>query len=354
MRILHLIPTLGGGGAEKQLAMLAPAMVHLGCKTGVAYRTDGANLDILRAGKADVLQLPQRSNHHPMQLYDILALVRLWRPDLIQTWLTQMDIMGGAVATVTGTPHVLSERSSAKMYAGSWKNSMRIFLGKAANAIIANSDGGANYWRHLGSARKVIVIPNAMKPLDVTEAVHPWDGRPYFVSAGRMSHEKNALTAISALIAALKAMPTMHAAIIGDGPERDGVAALISDSPVSNRMRLVGYSHNLGSWLQCATAYISTSFVEGHPNVVMEAAQVRCPLVLSDIPAHREAIGDGAVYVSAENVAGFADALLAIGQDVIAVAKRTELAFRKTEPLELEHIAERYVEFYRQILAGAF
>lgn len=334
-----------------QLAMLAPAMAQLGCTTGVAFHTGGANLAQLERGGAEVHLLPQRSNHHPMQFVDIMALVRSWKPDLIQTWITQMDILGGGVAKLTGIPHILSERSSAKMYADGWKDRLRIAIGKTACAIIANSNGGADYWRNLGAAGRITVIPNAMKPLDPTEPLHPWGNRRYFVCAGRLSPEKNAQTAVRSLIAAVEAMPDMHAAIIGDGPDRGSVANLISKSTASDRLLMTGYSNDLQRWLRCATAYMSASYVEGHPNVVMEAAQARCPLILSDIPAHREAVGDGATYIAAENVNGFARALVAAGQGKGEANMRVRLAYEKTERLALKHVTQSYLNFYRQILA---
>jgi glycosyltransferase involved in cell wall biosynthesis len=36
-----------------------------------------------------------------------------------------------------------------------------------------------------------------------------------------------------------------------------------------------------------ATAFISPSLFEGHPNTVIEAMAAGCPLIVSDIPAHR-------------------------------------------------------------------
>lgn len=350
MRILYLIPTLDGGGAERQLALLAPALAQSGVETGVAFHSGGPNYDLLNTGEVDLLPLPARGNHHPMQLWDIISLVRIWKPDLIQTYLTKMDILGGLAAKITRTPHILSERSSAMMYAQGWKNTARVGLGKSAKAIIANSEGGAHYWRSLGAAGQIDVIPNALRPLKTAEPEHPWEGKPYLVSAGRLSPEKNAVTAAKALIAALKRMPTVYAAIIGDGPDRDLVADIVSNSGVSERLRILGYTDKLDTWLRYAVAYISASYVEGHPNVVMEAAQAKCPLILSDIPAHWEAIGNGATYVEAENIDGFTDALVTTMCDPAATANHVRNALAKTKALQFDAIIPRYRKLYWQCL----
>lgn len=350
MRILHLIPTLGGGGAERQLGLLAPALAQSGVEIGVAYHGGGPNLDLLCRSTVDLFPLPRRGNYHPMQLWDIGSLVSRWRPDAIQTWLPQMDILGGMVAHFTRTPHILSERSSASMYADSLKIAVRTRMGRLARAIIANSQGGADYWYALGAHSQIIVIPNAMPPLKDDISPHPWPGKRYFVMAGRFSPEKNAVTAARALVMALEASPDMHAAILGDGPDREMVSAVVTASTVAQRVRMVGYSNDVNTWLRHAAAYVSSSYVEGHPNVVLEAAQALCPLILSDIPAHREAIGEGAAYVAADDVAGYASALGFAIDAPVETARRIESARARVDMLALGTITERYALLYRELL----
>ena len=43
--------------------------------------------------------------------------------------------------------------------------------------------------------------------------------------------------------------------------------------------------------LKMSNVFVSTSSFEGQPNAVLEAMACGCPLVVSDIPAHREFLG---------------------------------------------------------------
>ena len=51
------------------------------------------------------------------------------------------------------------------------------------------------------------------------------------------------------------------------------------------------------SLYSAADIYISASYSEGLPNSVLEAGAVGCPMILSDIPQHREIFGEGCKFV---------------------------------------------------------
>ena len=66
MRILHLIPTLGGGGAERQIAYLAQGLQARGCDVHVAIDSGGPNLERLVRTGATVHWIRTRGNYDPV------------------------------------------------------------------------------------------------------------------------------------------------------------------------------------------------------------------------------------------------------------------------------------------------
>ena len=46
-----------------------------------------------------------------------------------------------------------------------------------------------------------------------------------------------------------------------------------------------------------ASVLVSPSVFEGNPNIVLEAMACRCPLVVSDIPAHRAILNESAAIL---------------------------------------------------------
>jgi glycosyltransferase involved in cell wall biosynthesis len=74
--------------------------------------------------------------------------------------------------------------------------------------------------------------------------------------------------------------------ILGDGPLRDKCEGLAEHS--DSEVRLLGHVENVRSYLQAADLFVSASRAEGLPYTVMEALSTGLPVILSDIPPHRE------------------------------------------------------------------
>ena len=65
MRILHLIPSFAGGGAERQLAYTAGALSDLAVDTHVGYVHGGPNLTFLEKKPVTMHQISAVGNHDP-------------------------------------------------------------------------------------------------------------------------------------------------------------------------------------------------------------------------------------------------------------------------------------------------
>lgn len=349
LRILHLIPSMSAGGAERQLALLAPALAAAGARVGVAYGAGGPNLSLLQRGAVDLLPLPARAHHDPRLLLDLTSLIRRWRPDVVQTWILQMDVLGGLAARWTGVPHVLSERCSAELYADDWKSRLRVRIGRRARAIVANSQGGLDYWRALGVRVPLHLVRNGVSPADGAPppATFGVAGHPLLLAVGRLSEQKNVFVLVDALSRALVRLPGHQALVLGEGPLRGAIEAQVASGPVPGRIHLGGVSPSVGWWMERADAFVSASLYEGHPNVVIEAAAAGCPLVLSDIPAHREVVQpDAALFAPPHDPDALADRIVEAARDRAAAAGRAARARQGVADLTIEAAAGRYLGIY--------
>lgn len=354
MRILHCIPTLSGGGAERQLALLAPRHVAAGHDVHVVLIQGGTYLDRITRGGVTVHQLPPRSSLDPRTALSIARLIRSLQVDLVQTWLPMMDVWGGVAALARHVPWILSERNCAGAYPPGAKSLLRRLAGRRATAIVANSDFGIEYWSPGTNGQLHAVIRNAVD-FDAVDATEPAAGIPpgarLIVYVGRLSAEKNLETIVPAVVPILAERKDVFFVLCGKGPLEPMVRAMIAKSGVADRIVMRGFVPDAERWLRRADLLIFLSWYEGNPNAVVEALAHGTPVVLSDIAAHRELVdARSGILVDAASAADATNAMRSILDDPAAARERAERARRSLEGRSLDAIADQYVSIYKKVL----
>ena len=353
LRVLHLIPSLDYGGSERQVALLAREQAFVGFDVHLGLLRLGPQANLLDASKVRLHELRHGSNHDPGLALNVLRLVRTVAPDVVQTWLTQMDILGGIAARLSRRRWVMTERSSAGAYPPTIKHWLRLRLGRAADRIVANSAAGVDYWHCHGVSGHCCVVPNAVQP-DESGSQH-FRGRhtaPVILFVGRFVPEKNLHLLIEALGPVLRERPA-QAMFCGDGPQRDRLRAQIEAAGLAERVSLPGYCMDVPALIRSASVFVSLSAFEGQPNTVLEAMAGGCPVVLSDIPAHRELVdNESALLVNPADVRSVTQAILQTLTDPAASHKRADRARDRVRVQTPSAIARQYESVYRDVLNG--
>lgn len=161
--------------------------------------------------------------------------------------------------------------------------------------------------------------------------------RSYFLFAGGISPHKNLetlLDAYSKLREARDAVPPL--VLVGDLDDEsylsaaDRVRRRIATLELAEHVRLPGFvsDETLACLYSGATCVVLPSLAEGFGLPAVEAAACGAPLVLSDLPAHRETLDGAALFVRPTDVDGFAAAL---GRVLDDESERDVLARRAQE-----------------------
>jgi glycosyltransferase involved in cell wall biosynthesis len=358
-RILHAIATMEGGGAERQLAYLSGGLVRLGWEVHIACIRGGPNQERLEESGAIVHRLSHTSTHDPFLSLRLAALGAKIRPTLVQSWLLLMDTHVGIYSRLTGIPWILSERNSAAAYKPSWKNRLRQCLGRGASAIIANSTAGLEYWTPGvgGSGPRLFVVRNTV-PVDQIESQMPVsasqfaleNARPVILYAGRLIDQKN----IPNLLTAFKIVMSQTEAVVaicGDGPLHQFVREELKAPLMAKRAVVAGYVTNLCQWMKRADVFVSVSCFEGCPNTVLECMASGCPLVVSDIPAHREILDEAtAILVDPNSPCAIAEGILSVLRNREDAVSRANSALSTVRHWSQDSIAREYDRIYAAIL----
>jgi glycosyltransferase involved in cell wall biosynthesis len=346
-RVVHHIPTLRHGGAERQLAYLAPGLRAAGWDVHVVISETGANLDRLRNGGGIVHELSHRGSYDPRALAGSIGVLRALQPAIVHTWLARSDILGGSSAVWCGFPWILGEGSAEEAYPPSWQTRLRARLARRAAGIVSNSKGGDRYWeRILGDRVPRFIVGNALplREIDVAPPMNESSDEPLVVYAGRLSAEKNVERLIDALAIAVRRVP-FHAVLCGGGPARVQAETAVARSGNSDRIVLAGEVPTAWPHMKAAAVFVSVSTFEGSPNTVLEAMGCGAPLVLSDIPAHRELVGDAAIFVNPLSIESIAAGLVEALTDPdrrARVAKARAIAETATPECRSAELADVY------------
>ena len=179
------------------------------------------------------------------------------------------------------------------------------------------------------------------------------DKRPIIMSAGRLDEQKNFEVMIRGLAKVLD-QTGAGAVIFGEGSLRGRLEALIRDCGMQEKILLPGTVPSIWSALKSARIFISLSRYEGHPNVVLEAMACGCPLIVSDIPSHREFLDETtAVFVAQyEDPGVVANAILEVLGNAEAASMRSRAArARLDRGYSVATISGKYEAVYEAVLA---
>ena len=200
-----------------------------------------------------------------------------------------------------GRPVVLTARGSDVTQIADYPAPRRLIQAavQAAAGVITVSSALRDGVLALGAAPdRVQVLRNGV---DV-DAFHPPRGsedraaarqalgltRPTLISVGHLIERKgHALT-----IKAMPLLPEWDLIILGEGPDRAALEALIARLGLADRVRLLGARPHgqLAACYGAADAMVLASSREGWANVLLESMACGTPVVASDIPGNPEVV----------------------------------------------------------------
>jgi len=125
---------------------------------------------------------------------------------------------------------------------------------------------------------RISIIPHAIDPVNCPEST-PKSYDVLFV--GRLAKVKHVETLVQAIGIARGHDPPLKAAIIGKGPEEQGLKALSDELGTSALIEFLGYVPDVYYWYNRARMSIIPSEREGFPYAAIESLSCGCPVIAS-------------------------------------------------------------------------
>lgn len=374
-RVLNIIDTLGRGGAETLLVHLAEDLRSRGAAFEVAVLSEPHTLasELERRG-VEVHRRPASGlsvSRVPEAAVWVASLVKRTSPTIVHAHLLHATLTLGArgawrrPARTVVSLHNLDYES---WRLSPWKRRVLkrmhgTVLRHGADRVVAVSDAVARHYRDQLGVSVSEVLPNAV-PTEALTATRASTAllvalglaarRPTLVAVGRLVRQKGHERTIRAL-ARLKALGTdAQLLIVGDGPERDGLSALVHELGLEGRVVLAPARPHpeLMTLIASCEVFVMPSRFEGFGIALIEAMMLSVPPVVSDISPLRELVGHGRFghVVDAEDIDQLAATLaelLADGEGRRALGTRArEYATRQ---FSTQTVAQRWMELYREL-----
>lgn len=305
MRIVHVITTLGVGGAEKHLLWLTEGQVARGHEVSVVYlKGDGELRAAFEARGVAVERVPMEGlARAPLALAALVRRLRALAADVVHTHLLKADMVGAVAArlarvrTVVASKHN-DERPLLNLPVGL----LHGLVSRLDDRIVVLSDHVGDFVARHGRVRasrirRVYygVDPSRLQPsrprADVRAALGLREDHKVLVCVARFAPQKDHATLLRAL--AQIADEDVVLLLVGGDPFGDGEArarALAEELRVAHRVRFCGIRDDVPDLLGASDAFVMASRWEGLGLVFLEAMAVGLPIVATRVSAVPEVV----------------------------------------------------------------
>ena len=362
MNVLFFISSLGSGGAERVVSIIANSLARSNSNVTIVsfdqkkepfYKIDGTikivHLDILGISKSisdKILRNIKSANL-------IRETIINCNPDVIISFMDKTNIKVIIASIRLNIPIVISERSDPKKRRISmvWKILRRIVY-PFADALVVQTNAAYKYFIQYNS--KIKTIPNPVLLYNQFEA-HPklMVKNPFIVALGRLSWEKN----YEALLESFSYIKDKHSdwsiVIIGAGPLKEGLEKFISNLGLEGRVVFLGEIKNPQSILSCADLFVMSSRLEGFPNALCEAMACGLPVISTDCSnGLREIIRNGidGILVPLGDNKKLASSMDQLMSDEVARRRLGMRAREITERFSLDNVMDQWQLLLKEVI----
>ncbi|MGZ4962771.1 MAG: glycosyltransferase family 4 protein [Limisphaerales bacterium] len=325
---MHIIGGLKVGGAETALLKLVRAssggryrhsVVSLTPEgeMGQGFKAAGIELQVLDFRRSPISSFVQ-----------LVKLIRVASPDIVQTWMYHSDLLGGIAARLAGARNVIWGIRTTDVSAGG-KRVTRLVKWCSARlsrivpaAIICVAEAALQRHAEAGYDRtRMEVIPNGFD-LDTptvagaqrTPLRSHWGFSPTEIvvgTLGRFAPAKDHRNFVIAAGLVARRCSNVRFIMVGRGLDKENseLAEWINQTCHAERFVLLGERSDVTTCLSAMDVFCLSSRTEGFPNAVGEAMAMGLPCVVTDVGDAAVLVGETGIVVPSQDPEALAQGL---------------------------------------------
>ncbi|USI78696.1 glycosyltransferase family 4 protein [Sphingopyxis sp. USTB-05] len=367
MKILFLVSSMQGGGAERVAALLANAWAEHGHNVTLmpTFSARGECVYSLNAA----VHLDFLSDHcepgagRLARLTMLRRFIRSFNPDVIVSFLPHVNVAAILAAWGSSIPVIACERIYPPVYEHLLPRAyraLRKLLYPVAAALVGQTEPASEWLRERGGKAIIATIPNpVLLPLPKTEPylspdlLVPPDSR-LLLWVGRLDDQKRP----ELLIEAVKLMGGLphgwQLVMLGDGTLREKLENMVEAAGLSGSLILPGFAGNLGDWYRRADLFVMTSSFEGFPNALLEAMAHGVAPIAFDVSTGPAELSDGGQRIMLlpddRQLSRLSEALRCLTSDTERRRALAERASQTAETFSLEAILSQWDALFATVI----
>jgi glycosyltransferase involved in cell wall biosynthesis len=293
-RILFVLPSLAGGGAERVVTTLLRHIDRERFRVDLALATGGGPLLSQVPEDIDIIDIGASRTRNALP--SLVRLIRKRRYGVVFSTLGHMNLL-------LRLAHPFLPRNSA--FVGRETNIQSVNLGNTPHpalfkflykwlypgfdrVICQSKDMLEDLVGHFSMPReRCILIPNPVDVERIREMAAAGEpdlpvGRTNLVACGKLKPQKG----FDLLLKALASLDdtSIHLTIMGRGPRQPELEALARSLGIKERVAFAGYVDNPYPNLAACDAFVLSSRHEGFPNILLEALTLGARVAACDCP----------------------------------------------------------------------
>jgi len=317
--IVLVTASLGAGGAERVISILANGWVSAGQKVDIVTLEDGfpfypinSSITIHALGlSGKSVNIFHAVVNNFIRLKNIRFILRRLKPNIVVSFGTETNVLVLLATIVLGIHVVISERCDPHYYPHGtiWKFLRRITYWLSEKLVVQTKAAG-HYFDFLSSSRTYI-IPNPVQvPTTNDELIKITP--PFVLAAGRLTKQKGFDVLLNAFAIKKKELSDWKLVILGEGDQRAALELQIKNLGIREHVLMPGVVTNLGNYMKAAELFVLSSRYEGFPNVLTEAMASGIAVIAADCPSGPSDIVDDGVngiLVAPDNIGALSEVL---------------------------------------------
>ena len=319
MKILHIIPNLKKGGAERIVIDIVRILnQNASNQVKLILFEDKIEYDVEDIKKLIEI-VPSKvelsiTKKHQISIVELQKTIELFQPDSIHSHLFEAEIVSRSctfpkATWFTHSHDRMSSLNNLNLFSIKSKRDLTNYFEKryllkcyrknGGNNFIAISEDISNFLRTVlpKDLQSIQLLQNAIdlkrfeKPMDFNKVR---DNAVFnMVSIGRLDKNKNHQFLIDVVLDLKNREIPVHLTIVGEGDERISLQEKIVQLNLSDQLSLVGLQEKVEMYLWNADLYIHSAITEGFGLTIIEAMVCGLPVVCTDGKGNRDLIQEG-------------------------------------------------------------